>query len=235
MVSRQVDAWQATWADENMARVKEQEERKSLLSAWSQDPWTYLTGKDLDGRPILWTTDERDDVTPVKPFPEEKEYLKWLTNELWHPDHRIVFVDDGSRDRSLGLLRDLQQGDPAVSYISLARNFGHQIAISAGLQASRADATIVMDGDLQDPPELIPALVDRWKAGAQIVYAQRTVHPTGSWLKSAAAYTFYRLLARLTNIEVPPDTGESSRWTPLSLNAAWSRRMTVGEPVERSA
>ena len=93
MVSRQVDAWQATWADENMARVKEQEERKSLLSAWSQDPWTYLTGKDLDGRPILWTTDERDDVTPVKPFPEEKEYLKWLTNELWHPDHRIVFVD----------------------------------------------------------------------------------------------------------------------------------------------
>ena len=70
-----------------------QSERDALWDHWSQHPWNYLTGKDTDGRPILWTTDERDDKTPVKPFPAEKEYLRWLTDQLWDDEHRIVFVD----------------------------------------------------------------------------------------------------------------------------------------------
>lgn len=70
-----------------------QAERDALWSAWSEHPWAYLTGRDTDGRPIIWTTDERDDTNPVKPFPAEKEYLRWLTNQLWDDEYRMVFVD----------------------------------------------------------------------------------------------------------------------------------------------
>jgi dolichol-phosphate mannosyltransferase len=106
------------------------------------------------------------------------------------------------------LIRELQRKDPSVSYISLARNFGHQEAISAGLHFATGEATIVMDGDLQDPPELIPALAAQWRAGYQVVYAQRTSRKSGSPIKKAAAYAFYRIHRRLTNIDIPPDAGD---------------------------
>jgi len=83
----------------------------------------------------------------------------------------IVLVDDGSRDRSLELMRDMHRRDPSVRYVSLARNFGHQIAVTAGLRFARGKAVVVMDADLQDPPELVPKMIEQWRAGYHVVYA----------------------------------------------------------------
>ena len=86
----------------------------------------------------------------------------------------IILVDDGSRDRSLEMMRDLRQRDPRVCYVSLARNFGHQVAVTAGLLFAQGDAVVVLDADLQDPPELIPAMIEKWREGFQVIYAKRT-------------------------------------------------------------
>lgn len=93
MAKLELDTWKRALRRPDGAEAKLVIERQALLQGWKQDPWSYLTGRDTDGRPIIWTTDERDDVNPVKPFPEHKPYLKWLTNELWNPDKRIVFID----------------------------------------------------------------------------------------------------------------------------------------------
>ena len=120
----------------------------------------------------------------------------------------LILINDGSRDCSLSLLRDLHQKDPRVCYISLARNFGHQIAVTAGLNFVRGQAVIILDADLQDPPELIPHLIEKWQQGYQVVYAQRTQRRKESWLKRLPAYVFYRLLRRLADVDIPPDTGD---------------------------
>jgi polyisoprenyl-phosphate glycosyltransferase len=118
----------------------------------------------------------------------------------------LLLVDDGSTDRSLALLRELHQNDPQVSYVSLARNFGHQIAVTAGLQLTRGQAVIILDADLQDPPELLPDMIKLWQAGYQVVYAQRTKRQ--HWWKRLMAYVFYRLLHRLADVEIPIDSGD---------------------------
>jgi dolichol-phosphate mannosyltransferase len=120
----------------------------------------------------------------------------------------LILVNDGSRDRSLQMLRELNEKDPRVCYISLARNFGHQIAVTAGLNFVRGQAIVVLDADLQDPPELIPSLIEKWQEGYQVVYAQRTRRRQEGWLKRLPAYLFYRLLRRLADIEIPTDTGD---------------------------
>jgi dolichol-phosphate mannosyltransferase len=120
----------------------------------------------------------------------------------------LILVNDGSRDRTLSLLRDLNHKDPRVCYLSLARNFGHQVAVTAGLNFVRGQVIVVLDADLQDPPELIPLLVEKWQQGYQVVYAQRTQRRQESWLKRLPAYLFYRLLRRLADVEIPLDTGD---------------------------
>ncbi len=120
----------------------------------------------------------------------------------------LILIDDGSRDRSLNLMRDLQQKDNRVCYLSLARNFGHQIAVTAGLNFARGQAIIILDADLQDPPELIPEMVDKWQKGYQVVYAQRIQRRQEGWFKRFTAYVFYRLLKRLADINIPTDTGD---------------------------
>jgi dolichol-phosphate mannosyltransferase len=120
----------------------------------------------------------------------------------------IIFVDDGSRDRSLELLRRLHRNDPSLRYISLARNFGHQIAVTAGLRFTQGDAVVVMDADLQDPPELIPRMIEKWREGYQVVYAQRTRRLREGPVKRALAYAFYRVLRVLTDVDIPSDTGD---------------------------
>ena len=120
----------------------------------------------------------------------------------------IILVDDGSCDRSLEMMRDLRQRDLRVRYLSLARNFGHQIAVTAGLRFAQGDAVVVLDADLQDPPELIPAMIDKWRAGYQVVYAQRTARQRESPAKKLFAYLFYRVLRLLTNVDMPADTGD---------------------------
>ena len=120
----------------------------------------------------------------------------------------LILIDDGSSDQTLELLRSLHKQDDRVVYLSLARNFGHQIAITAGLNYVRGEVIIVLDADLQDPPELIPDLLALWQQGYQVVYAQRTKRPQESWFKRLCAYGFYRILRQLANVDIPTDTGD---------------------------
>jgi len=120
----------------------------------------------------------------------------------------IIMVDDGSRDHSLEMMRQLRQRDPRVRYLSLARNFGHQIAVTAGLRFAQGDAVIVLDSDLQDPPELIPTMIAKWREGYHVVYAQRTARHREGPFKKLFAYLYYRFLRLLTNVDIPADTGD---------------------------
>lgn len=122
-------------------------------------------------------------------------------------DHEIIFVDDGSTDSTLQRLRSLCEQDTRVRMIALSRNFGHEIAVAAGLDHASADAVVLMDGDLQDPPELIADMVARWQSGARVVYAQRRKRKGEPVLRRAAIFVFYRLLARLADVDIPLDTG----------------------------
>lgn len=122
-------------------------------------------------------------------------------------DVEFVFVNDGSRDRSLPLLLELQARDDRVRVIDFSRNFGHQIAVTAGLDFARGDAVIIMDSDLQDPPSVALELIDKWHEGFDVVYAQRRARKDGL-LKRMTASVFYRVLRVLADIDIPPDTGD---------------------------
>ncbi len=120
----------------------------------------------------------------------------------------LILINDGSRDRTLELLRELHDRDERIVYLGLARNFGHQIAVTAGLNYVRGKVIIVLDADLQDPPELIPQMLELWQQGYHVVYAQRTKRIRESWFKRLCAYVFYRLLKQLANVDIPTDTGD---------------------------
>jgi dolichol-phosphate mannosyltransferase len=121
----------------------------------------------------------------------------------------LLLIDDGSRDRSYEIMRALREHDTRVRIVSFSRNFGHQMAISAGLDFSRGQAVIIMDADLQDPPELIPTLVAKWREGGEVVYAQRTRRRGETLFKRVTASLFYRLIGRNSRGRViPPDTGD---------------------------
>jgi len=122
--------------------------------------------------------------------------------------YELLYVDDGSSDRSLEVLTGLAREDPRVGVLSLSRNFGHQMALTAGLDHARGEAVILMDSDLQDPPELIPELVARWREGLDVVYAQRRARPGESVFKRATAYAFYRFMRTLASVDIPADTGD---------------------------
>lgn len=123
-------------------------------------------------------------------------------------EFELILVDDGSRDRSLIQMRKLREQDERVRYISLARNFGHQIAVTAGLQFATGDCVLILDADLQDPPELIPQMLERWQEGYDVVYAQRTSRQREGWLKRFTAFAFYRILRQLVDVQIPTDTGD---------------------------
>ena len=123
-------------------------------------------------------------------------------------DCEFVFVDDGSTDRSREILYELNERDPRVKLVILSRNFGHQLAISAGLDFARGDAVVIMDADLQDPPEVVPEMVARWRQGYEIVHAQRAARSGEGRLKKGTAHLFYRILYRASDIELPLDTGD---------------------------
>jgi glycosyltransferase involved in cell wall biosynthesis len=117
-------------------------------------------------------------------------------------------VDDGSRDRSMEIVRALGAENPRVKYVVLSRNFGHQVALSAGLDHARGSAVAIIDADLQDPPELLAEMHAKLRGGFQVVYAQRRSRKDKSLVKKVAYKVFYRLLARLSQIEIPLDTGD---------------------------
>lgn len=120
----------------------------------------------------------------------------------------LILVDDGSTDGSTELIRELAKRDEHVRPVIFARNFGHQIAITAGWDYARGDAVIVIDADLQDPPELIPEMVKKWREGYEVVYAVRAEREGESWFKLWTASLFYRIIARITDVKIPLDTGD---------------------------
>lgn len=120
----------------------------------------------------------------------------------------VLYVDDGSRDATPELLERFASADPRVGFLRLSRNFGKEYALTAGLDHVDADAVVVIDADLQDPPELIPEMVARWRAGAEVVFGRRTQRRGEGWFKRLSAHLFYRLLARLSDIPIPPDVGD---------------------------
>src|SRR4051812_20447814 len=134
-----------------------------------------------------------------------------------------VFVDDGSQDRSRQMLRDLAAAEPRYKIIGLSRNFGHQLAITAGVDRAQGDAVVVMDADLQDPPEVVGAMVARWREGYDVVYGVREKRHGETWFKRATAAAFYRVLrAMLGGFSIPADAGDfrlMSRPVVLTLRA----------------
>jgi polyisoprenyl-phosphate glycosyltransferase len=163
--------------------------------------------------------------------------------------HEIVLVDDGSSDRTLELLERAAEKDPRLLVIALSRNFGHQTALAAALDHVSSDVTVLLDGDLQDPPEAIPALLDSYRQGYDVVYARRVNRKEVWWLR-ACYYLFYRLLAALSSIQLPLDAGdfgllsrrvtEEIRRMPehhryLRGLRTWVGFRQIGIPIERSA
>jgi glycosyltransferase involved in cell wall biosynthesis len=126
------------------------------------------------------------------------------TGESWE----LIMVDDGSQDGSTELIRALHNQDPRVRPLIFARNFGHQIAVTAGLDYSRGDAVVIIDSDLQDPPEVILDLIAKWQSGYEVVYAVRTEREGETWFKEFTASLFYRLIYRITDVDIPRDTGD---------------------------
>lgn len=120
----------------------------------------------------------------------------------------IIYIDDGSGDSTPALLRELQRGDKRVRVVRLSRNFGHQVAITAGIDHASGDAVVVIDGDLQDPPEVIAEFVAQWRQGYDVAYAVRTERDGETAFKLWTAKLFYRLIGRLSETEIPPDTGD---------------------------
>lgn len=123
-------------------------------------------------------------------------------------DYEIVFVNDGSRDGTLSVLRPLCEADARLKLVNFSRNFGHQIAITAGMDMTRGDAVVVIDADLQDPPEVIPGMFERWKQGYEVVYGKRLSREGETFFKKFTAKVFYRFMARMTEVDMPVDTGD---------------------------
>jgi dolichol-phosphate mannosyltransferase len=122
--------------------------------------------------------------------------------------YELIYVDDGSLDGSFDILCEFADADPCTHVVKFSRNFGHQVAITAGLDAARGDVVVFIDADLQDPPELIGALVAKWREGHDVVYARRTRRKGETRLKLFTAAAFYRSLRALTNVDIPPDVGD---------------------------
>jgi glycosyltransferase involved in cell wall biosynthesis len=120
----------------------------------------------------------------------------------------LVLVNDGSRDNTLEVMAELKAADPRLAIVNLSRNFGKEIATTAGLDHAKGDAVILIDSDLQDPPEVIPELVAAWRRGFDTVYAQRRKRYGETWLKRATAAAFYRIMQRASSVRVPADTGD---------------------------
>ncbi len=122
--------------------------------------------------------------------------------------YELIFVNDGSKDNTMPMIRALSKQHPEVRYIDFSRNFGHQIAVTAGIDKAAGDAVVIIDADLQDPPELIIDMYKKMKEGFEVVYAKRKHRKGENWFKLWTAKVFYRLLSRITSISIPVDTGD---------------------------
>lgn len=153
-------------------------------------------------------------VSVVVPVYNEETCLKTLAQRLFslqnnaNDRYEYIFVNDGSIDGSLEIIKELAQHNSNLMYISFSRNFGHEAATTAGLDNARGDVVVVIDADLQDPPELIPQLLEKWRQGNQIVYAQRKHRKGEKTSTKLSSWLFYRILNWLSDVDVPVDTGD---------------------------
>lgn len=154
-------------------------------------------------------------VTILVPAYNEEEVLNMLydrlsgiINSMPNYDFEILFVNDGSKDNTLNIIKDLRENDKRVCYLNLSRNFGKEIAMIAGLDYSKGDAVIIIDADLQDPPELIPEMISLWEQGYDDVYAKRKSRKGETWLKKFTSKMYYKTLQSVTKIEIQKDTGD---------------------------
>ena len=136
----------------------------------------------------------------------------------------VVFVNDGSADRTLELMRELKARHSNTTIVDLSRNFGKEIALTAGLDAARGDAVVVIDADLQDPPEMIGALIDGWREGYDVVYAQRRARNGDSWLKKSTARAFYRLMRHAGPVPLPENVGDFRLMSRKAVDAVCALR-----------
>ena len=155
------------------------------------------------------------DVTIIIPcYNEEKsidilyDHLRNVITQIAGYRFKILLINDGSKDGTLNKMRILHEKDSAVSYLSLSRNFGKENAMLAGLDYAEGDAVILMDADLQDPPELIPKMLQEWEKGYSDVYARRRTRAGESWFKKVSAYCYYRILQKFADIDIPADVGD---------------------------
>ena len=165
-------------------------------------------------------------------------------------DARVLYVDDGSRDATWQVLREIASKDARVSLLRLSRNFGKEAALTAGLDLVTEGAALILDADGQDPPELVPAFVAKWREGFDDVYGTRVLRAGEGWLKRVTAHAFYRVIGRLSKTPVPADTGDFRLLSPRSLAAlrqlrerhrfmkglfGWVGYRSVSIPYERDA
>ena len=168
----------------------------------------------------------------------------------WSGIYEIVCVNDGSTDTTLQKLRAIAESVPQLVIVDLSRNFGHQLAATAGMETALGDAVILMDGDLQDPPELIGTFIERWREGYDVVYATRRSRRGESAFKRLTARAFYRIVQRLTNVSIPVDTGDFRLMSRRVVNAlkatrerhrfirglvSWVGYKQIGVPYDRDA
>lgn len=138
---------------------------------------------------------------------ESYKRLKSVMDSIKEP-YEIIFVNDGSRDRTAHIINEICDADKNIKLLDFSRNFGHQIAITAGMDYSEGCAIVVIDGDLQDPPEVIPRMLEKWREGYDVVYGKRARRNGESLFKKLTAAAFYRLLQKMTDVEIPVDTGD---------------------------
>lgn len=172
----------------------------------------------------------RPEYSFVIPIHDERETLRELFTRLravmdqLDADSEVVLVDDGSTDGSYELMREMHADDQRFGVIRLSRNFGHQVAITAGLDHARGDAVVIMDADLQDPPEVVPEMARRWREGYCVVYGVQISRKGERLLKRLTAKLFYRMLGRLTDVPIPVDSGDFRLIDRKAVDAVQSMR-----------
>ena len=152
------------------------------------------------------------------------ERLQNVITQIKTYDFQILLVNDGSKDNTLGKMQELHTKDSTVSYLSLSRNFGKENAMLAGLDFAEGDAVILLDADLQDPPELIPQMIEEWEKGYDDVYARRRSRAGETWLKKASAHWYYRILQKFADIDIPADVGDFRLLDRQAVDAICSLR-----------
>ncbi len=169
---------------------------------------------ELPDRHMTTSTDRKLILSIVVPVYNEaeglQEFHRRISTVLESLPYRaeVVYVNDGSTDESIKILKGLKMSDPRVAILDLSRNFGKEIAMTAGIDHACGDAVVIIDADLQDPPELIPKLTEEWERGFDVVYAQRTKREGESSFKKATAYAFYRVIQNVSRVAIPEDTGD---------------------------